>query len=368
MKSVCHMTSAHPNTDIRIYYKECCSLKKHGYDVYLTAPGESCVRDGIHIIGVPDVKGRLSRMFFSARNIYKAALKIDADVYHFHDPELLRYGLKLKKRGKVVIYDSHEDVPRQIYSKQWLPALFRPLISHVFEWFENRAVRRLSGVITATPFIAARFSQIHSNTVDINNYPLLDTVTPGSASFDKRKRQFCYTGLLSKIRGSDIILDAVSNVDVSLVLAGPIASDAADLESSLPENAQYVGVISKEQVAQLYKECIGGIILYRAEPNHVNAQPNKLFEYMSAGLPVVASDFPLWKEIVDKNDCGICVDPTDIDATRQALAYLADHPAEAEEMGRKGRKAAVEKYNWKAEEKKLLDFYCLLLGKDDNHV
>lgn len=109
MIKVCHMTSAHDPEDIRIFHKECVSLAKAGYDVYLVQPGDSYEKNGVHLVGLSaPAQGRMEHFLHSAKNAYKKALEVDADIYHLHDPELLGYGLKLKRRGKKVTFDSHE--------------------------------------------------------------------------------------------------------------------------------------------------------------------------------------------------------------------------------------------------------------------
>ena len=155
---VCHMTSAHPQEDIRIFYKECVSLASAGYDTYQVSCGQTYDKFGVHLIGVGDQqKSRRDRMLKSARKVYQAAKKINADVYHFHDPELLPYALKLKKIGKIVIFDSHEDVPDQIMDKTWIPMFFRKLVSWLYKSFETFVVRKIDAAVTATPHIARKF-------------------------------------------------------------------------------------------------------------------------------------------------------------------------------------------------------------------
>jgi glycosyltransferase involved in cell wall biosynthesis len=84
---------------------------------------------------------------------------------------------------------------------------------------------------------------------------------------------------------------------------------------------------------------------------------------MAAGLPVIASNFPLWKEIVEGNGCGICVDPLNPKEIAEAIKYLMKHPGSTEQMGKNGRRAVIEKYTWEKEGKKLLDLYAQLLDR-----
>ncbi|MBE6084388.1 MAG: glycosyltransferase family 4 protein [Selenomonas ruminantium] len=120
---------------------------------------------------------------------------------------------------------------------------------------------------------------------------------------------------------------------------------------------KYVGRINRQAVNALYGQSRAGIVIYQPAKNHFEAQPIKLFEFMAAGLPVIASDFPLWQKIVEENDCGICVNPTDAASVKNACIKLLSNPDRGQEMGKNGRKAVLEKYNWANEEKKLLALY-----------
>ena len=148
MIKVCHMTSAHEEEDIRIFRKECVSLAEAGYDVYLVERGDSYDKNGVHIVGVGEIPtSRLKRMTEGAKMVYQAARALDADIYHFHDPELLPYGLKLKKAGKKVIFDSHEMYTEQIREKPYLPHWFARLLSHAYGKYESHVLGRIDGLV-----------------------------------------------------------------------------------------------------------------------------------------------------------------------------------------------------------------------------
>ena len=138
MVRICHITSAHDSDDDRIFHKECVSLAKAGYDTYLVAAGESREEKGVHVVGLgPMPSGRLKRMHAFTRAVYMKALELDAEIYHLHDPELLPWGLKLKKHGKKVIFDSHENYPAQILEKKYLPVSIRKVLSMFFKQYET---------------------------------------------------------------------------------------------------------------------------------------------------------------------------------------------------------------------------------------
>lgn len=187
---VCHLTSVHDYRDTRILLKECVSLKDAGYDVHLIAPNtENLKYKEVQIIGVQRKKqNRIQRIFNSTSEFYQTAIRIDADIYHFHDPELIPLGKKLSKAGKKVIYDVHEDVPRQIMTKHWIPELLKKPISWIFEKYENNATNKFSAVVTSTPFIKERFEKFHSRVVDIKNYPLLNELYFGDKQKTEKKK------------------------------------------------------------------------------------------------------------------------------------------------------------------------------------
>ena len=347
---ICHFTSAHTPMDVRIYVKECCSLQEAGHEVWIVARGEDKIQNGIHFVGCKPPKGRISRMLTFSRKIYKAALKLNCDVYHFHDPELLPYGKKLQKKGKRVIFDSHEDVAGQILDKQWIPAPFRKMVSCLYKKYETRVVRRLDAVVAATPSIARIFEGVAQKTVVVNNYPKLDDIVFCNIPFAERERAIAYAGGLDELRGKSVIFGAMKDLDGALLLAG---------NHEQPDNAHIVcvGNVNREGVNKLYARARAGLVLYQPAANHYESQPIKMFEYMAAGLPFVASDFPLWQELVEGNQCGICVPPADVEKIKEAAQKLLDEPELSEQLGKNGRRAVEEKYNWEQEKIKLIALY-----------
>ncbi|MBK9192777.1 MAG: glycosyltransferase family 4 protein [Crocinitomicaceae bacterium] len=359
---ICHVTSAHNDGDVRIFHKECVSLAENGFEVYHLVPNSTTrIEKGVQIISFPfEISSRFKRMFFLVKEIYKRALEINADIYHLHDPELLRIALKLKKQGKKVIYDAHEDVPRDILSKPYIPKLLRQTISKRFEKYENKIASQIDGVITATPFIRDRFLKINKKTIDINNFPVINSDFAVAPYESKTANNICYLGSIVSIRGINELISALEKTECTLLLGGNFGE--AGLQEKLImakgwEKVRYLGFLDRKQVQDVYNQSKLGMVTLHPTINYLDSLPVKMFEYMAAGIPVIASNFPYWKEIVEKNNCGVCVDPLNPEEISQAITYLLEHPEVSKQMGENGLIAVNEKYNWNAEKAKLIKFY-----------
>lgn len=357
---VCHLTSVHTRYDTRIFLKECTSLVKNDYDVHLVVAdnnGDEIKRGlKIHDVGLIN-KGRISRIIKTTKNVYRKAIDLDADVYHFHDPEMMLYAYLLKRRGKKVIYDIHEDFPRQLLTKPYLNLFLRTIMSFFIEKIEHFCASKFDYLITATPFIRDRFLKINSNTIDVNNYPILDELH--EKKMVEKKDQVCFIGGISEIRGIETLVRACEHIDGKLVLAGSFNN--ALFEQKIRalngwKNVDFKGFVGREEAKQIMAESKAGIVTFLPMPNHVNAQPNKMFEYMSASLPVICSNFPLWHSIVEKNNCGKCVDPTSVNELSICInQFLKDDTLS--QLGKNARKKVIESYSWRAEEKKINNIY-----------
>jgi len=367
---IVHLTSAHPRYDIRIYTKMCCSLVVNNFDVRLIVAdgyGNNTTDSGVKIYDVGATQGRFNRMVKSTRKVYEKALTLNADIYHLHDPELIPIGLKLKRKGFKVIFDAHEDLPKQLKSKPYLNLVLRKLLPIFFEVYEKHALKKFDALVGATPSITEKLAKINPNSYNINNYPILGELNTGASSdWDAKLNEVCYLGGIAEIRGIKEVIASLTDAPLArLNLAGRFSE--AHVESDVKtwdawHQVNQLGFIDRKEAAEVLARSKAGIVTFHEYPNHVDAQPNKMFEYMSAGLPIITSNFPMWKEVVEGNQCGICVDPLDSKAIASAINYILENPKEAQEMGENGLRAVNEKYNWAAEEKTLFKLYKEVLS------
>lgn len=365
---VCHFSSVHKVNDIRVFHKECVTLAEAGFDVTLIGVEADVPERGVNIIMLPNEGTRLQRMVGRARTAYRRAIDTAADIYHFHDVELLPYGLMLKRRtGAKVVFDSHECFREDIVGKDWIPAPLRSVVGRAVGSLEDFVVRHVDQVVAATPHIAESFQSQARRLVTINNYPLEEEFAATARTTSSRRGGICYVGAISFVRGIIPLLDALSFIDssVRVDIAGPFAGKPVK-EAALSHpnwgRVTYHGQVSRSQVAQIYAGAFAGIVTFLPAPNHVFSQPNKLFEYMSAGVPVICSNFPLWRNVIEDEGCGIAVDPAQPEAIAAAVEALRLEPDRSAKMADRGAQLVRDKYNWSNEGRKLVEAYDDLLG------
>jgi glycosyltransferase involved in cell wall biosynthesis len=269
--------------------------------------------------------------------------------------------LRLKRLGKKVIFDSHVDVARQLLGKPYLGPLSGRIVSSVYSIVERYACSRFDGIITATPFIRDNFLKINPITVDVNNFPMVGELDSG-VPWDNKQDEVCYVGGIGSIRGIREVVQAAELLSSAarLNLVGTFSEPAVQAEvKASPGWRRFnaYGFLDRQGVRDVMKRSLAGVVTFHPLPNHLDSHPTKMFEYMSSGIPVIASNFPLWRDIIEGNQCGICVDPLDPKAIAAAIDFLVTHPQTAKAMGENGRRAVLEKYNWTVQARKLTDFY-----------
>lgn len=358
---ICHITSAHDCKDSRIFHKECKTLTQK-YRVKLIAPNtESHTQDNVEIIGLPPLKNRFHRFFIRPYKTYKVALGVNADLYHYHDPDLLIVALLLKLKGKKVIYDIHEDFPRDILLKYYIPKPLRKLLSLAFEYVENKIVSKLDGIACATPKISDRFTSYQPNNITVKNYPLLHEFKDDPVPQSEKTVDMCYVGVIAHERGLNTMLAVAKTYNHTFTIAGWGKPKAIEDTIKGP-GVTFKGAVSRPEVRDILTSARCGLALLFPDKSYMESLPIKMFEYMAAGIPVVVSDFPEWTAILDTHQCGLYSPPHDIEKIHTQVQFIIDNPDIAEEMGKRGREAVFKYYNWDNEAKKLFELYDTVLA------
>jgi glycosyltransferase involved in cell wall biosynthesis len=365
MVKVCHISTAHPTFDGRIFHKECVFLSNAGFDVSLVIThSKNEVVDGVKIKGLKTSNGRLSRILIKPWKALFVAVKTKSDIYHFHDPELMFIGVILSLLGKKVIFDSHENVSSQIESKKWLGSLFvRKVIKSIYRLFEKFCILFYTRVISVTPEIVNFLSE--KKGVLIRNYPILSKIE--NATFETNDTStlvLLYVGGLTKIRGIKEACYAVGEVDrdVKLVLVGKWSDESYKTEClAISTKVEYLGLKPLDEVYKIMKTADVGIATLYPEKNYLNSLPIKAFEYMTCGLPMIMSNFPYWIKEFDVSS--VFVNPMEVDDITKAIVWLVDHKSERLQMGKDGKRVVYEKFSWEAESLTLIKTYNELVKK-----
>ncbi|MDQ7780786.1 MAG: glycosyltransferase family 4 protein [Planctomycetota bacterium] len=368
---IIHFTTVHPRDDSRIRSKELASLAaafSGNVALYVQdGLGDEIDPDhGYRVVDTGPRLRRLPRMFLGGWRMFRAVAGARPRVAHFHDPELLPWAILLGLFGIKVVYDVHEDMPRQVRHNPGLPPVMQRLLPPFVSLAEWIGARLISGLVVPTPVIQDRFPA--DKTILVRNFPLLDELhAPNPTPMRLRPREFTYIGSISEVRNIFAMVKAVTGVSppAQLRLAGEFAvAETLQKAMEMPEwaSTRFEGWTSRDGVAKVLADGRAGLVILQPVEHEMVTLPIKLFEYMAAGLPVISSDFPVWREIVDSAHCGLMVDPMDIDEIVAAMQWIVDHPDEAEEMGRNGRRAVEDRYSWEREGDTLIAFYRDRLG------
>jgi glycosyltransferase involved in cell wall biosynthesis len=379
---VCHLSSLHKQLDSRIFYRECISLAKAGYQVCLICPcGRNGIVEKVKIVDCLRWNNRFLRMILSPLIVFPA-LKINAKIYHFHAIELIPTGLILKLLfRKKVVYDVHEDFPSMMLHKLYIPKILRTIISKAIYLIEQMSTRVFDGIVTADPFVLNAFPHVPSNRKMVfYNLPSLDIFKELPHDPSEKSYDIVYLGGMSERAGTFILIEAIQNLVLSglkprILLIGYFDNDKSKVEimnevikRRLGEYFDIRGRVPHQEVPKLLSKAKIGVVSMQPVPKFLKNIPSKLFEYLACGLPVVVSDLPPIRIFFKNKEYGFLVDPKNPKAFAEAFYWLMTNPEQAELMGKKAQIAVREKLNCKAEGEKLAHFYEHILSNGTKHV
>ena len=369
---ICLLTSGHKPNDDRIFFKEARSLSKYYRDVWIISPFESHIplqKDGVHFLPVSTHPKKLMDRFKTVRELFEAGLRLKADVYHCHEPESLVAAAKLKEAlGCKIVFDSHEMYPATL--AQRFPKVLHSTVRGLYRIFENMEVGKCDFVIGATPGISESLVNTVSphRTETIWNCSLPDVLGPSGGRDWGEETIICHDGSLTFSRGLKSMVEAIEIASkkhrVKLRIVGDVFGPEKEwLEAYIRTNhlekvIERTGWLAYQKIGQAISGCHIGLIAFDERPNHVIAAPNKLFNYMYFGLPVIAPDYCTGiKRIIEDEQCGLTVNNISGTAYADAICLMIGDRKKAADMGLNAKKAADSKYSWPIMEKRLINIY-----------
>ena len=360
MIKICILTTVHSPFDVRIFQKEARSLVKAGYDVTLIAQHDKEeIVDGVKIINFQRPRNRFERMTKTVWSAFRKALAVDADIYHFHDSELIPVGLKLQKLNKKVIFDIHEDTRQLILQKIYIPTLLRYTVAHAYALFEDYACRRFSALVTPQNTMTEYYSTLNytatvENFVDLSLYPQRER--------DFSKPVLLHAGTLNIDRGLYNMVEVAKKIrgDFLFYVAGKLQKN---ISIDYLKPMIYLGVLNQKEIVDLYGKSNIGIILYNNVGQYSMAGAIKCYEYMASAMPIILPNFGEWVLFNNKYQCGINVNVLDAKSVVAAIVYLIDHPEKARQMGENGRKCVEQDCSWPIAFEKLHALYRKVLAE-----
>ena len=374
MPDIIHFTTVHSRGDTRIAVKEVATLAER-----LEQTVALYVQDGlgdetnethgyaVHDTG-PRPKGRFSRMVVGGWRMYHAVRRVKPKIAHFHDPELIPYAALLRLSGIKIVYDAHENIELQVLHKPYLPSWIKRLLSRVLAITEGLAMRWFDATVAVLEELVRK--RPGQNKITVTNFPVLSEFDD-FLQHDRcvREPRFVYMGGITQPRGALEMVQAMAHVksnDATLALMGKFDTNALESKARSSkgwDRVDFKGWSSRDIVAAECARACAGVAVLHPTPQYVTWYPVKMFEYMAAGLPVIASNFPLWVELFAEYKCGLNVDPHDPVAIAEAMDWMLANPEEAVAMGQRGRAAVEAVYNWEPEAQKLIDLYQKLLAE-----
>ncbi len=304
-------------------------------------------------------------MLTASLRMFPKALRVKANLYHLHDPELIPCGLWLRLLGKKVIFDVHEHFAADIYDKPWIRQ--KKLLAGIYAFWEKRAAKRFE-LILAERSYAPHYAALGARYTVVLNYPDEPFFRQFRILNERPATNLFYIGILLESRGLLHIAEALWILKQGgrifhFHCVGALYSSLAHKLESLPfypevkDQMTFYGRCDLPEGYRLSMNMGIGLCIIKRMKNSEWSYPTKMFEYMSVGLPVITSDFELYRSVVERHACGRCVNPDNPKQLAEQILTLADNPMLRMDMARNGVQAVTSYYSWKSQEQKLLSLY-----------
>jgi glycosyltransferase involved in cell wall biosynthesis len=356
------LANGHVPFDTRIFHKEGRVLASQGFSVSIIVPHQMDEeRDGVFILAVPLHKKGWKKLLVNPFNILRRALQQPAHaIFHIHDSDILVTGLVLKLIGRKVIYDAHEDTPMQIRYQHWIPEILKKPYAAFYFLLEKVCGWTFDAIIVAEPVIAKYFPP--EKTFLLRNFPLSQSFNiPSALPYTQREKTLVHVGVLSEVRGLFEMLEAYNiakkSVSFSFSIGGQFAPASLEFDVLKRYDVKFLGWVPYPKLIALLFQSKVGIIVPNPIERYKTNYPVKMFEFMAAGLPVIASREGESAAFIEEGQCGILVNPLDHQEIADAMSWLFSNPEEAEQMGKRGQALIFDRYNWERESEVLLRVY-----------
>jgi len=368
---VVHLTTVHEPFDPRIFHKQLRSLHDAGFDTHLLAPHDDSERaHGVAIHALPRPRHRAHRLVLQP-SLFRRARGLGAALYQIHDPELLPLGLLLKAAtGGRLVYDMHENYRTK---GPVLGRMLRGIEQAAFPWVDHVLLAEASyrSIVESAPV---------AHTVLPNYFrPIGEEDPTPTKSKGGGPTRLLYTGTLSDDRGLRTMIALAARIRHA---GGPETVDLVGICHHEDQRAWAEQRIRREGLTDIvdrtgwdtyvrpsamlphYQRADVGLVLCEPEANYTASYPTKFFEYLHYGLPIICSDFPLWRTFVERHDCGAVVPPGDPAAVLDVLDTWRTHPERYQQCVANARAAALQ-YRWASVEDRLVSVYDRLLCGTD---
>lgn len=354
MAHICYLTGLYSRRDSLMFYRQGAGMVSAGHKVSMIVcdDKENEVINGIHIYSTQfKPKNRLERFIKTKNIVLKLADKIDADIYQISDPEHISMVSHFKKKGKSVIFNMREYYPNMLMSKSYIPISLRKMVSNLYKKMMRRYFPKYGAIFTVTPSITNILKEEFGlrNVYTLSNFPIPnENYSLSKEDYMSRKDVAIYVGTVYTASRQNIFLDALQqNPQVHYLIAGRFYEGYDKIQNHpLWGKVEFINGFKREEMASFFARATFSNTLRDFGGRDGSLGVIKIFESMEAALPVIFSDVPSYRNIVEKYHCGVCANPNDVESVEKAIRYLVENKEEAYEMGQNGRRAVLEEYNW----------------------